>query len=245
MNDLLQIIFRHFLASGVRRDKFRDLIFDKEEDGGWYIRLEGWPEEYHANLEMVSGAARLLDKIYRGTSNFVQVAVTTEENEERYDDIILTKESSSLTGGAYYKAVFKNGDVFEDTIWLCPVTLAVFGRYPKRFGVKILNSGYNLPPQKEKADILFCVGALSEEIIDNEKERIEKEKGKEAADEYKDRMLNQSSPEEYDKEIERILSITTDEDLLEQVASQRRRVMDFNRRHPESPILPNDPIFAK
>ena len=48
----------------------------------------------------------------------------------------LQKNSSTLTGGAFYKDA---SGYFEEELWLCPVTLFLLGKYPERILIYRIN----------------------------------------------------------------------------------------------------------
>lgn len=59
-----------------------------------------------------------------------EVDVITSPTSSNAVRAILTKNSSTLFGGAYYNVSGLEG--FSKEIWLCPVTLFVLGKYPDR-----------------------------------------------------------------------------------------------------------------
>jgi hypothetical protein len=132
------------------------LSFDREEEDRWYVDFPNWPWK-KANLEMVAGADKLLDILSKGKDRVTLLVKPsskpmdeTEFQELKQDGWLeLTQIQSSLTGGATYTARGNNlerfvrthpltGEVSERTLWLCPVTLFVVGRYPKYFYVKAI-----------------------------------------------------------------------------------------------------------
>lgn len=117
--------------------------FYKDEDGGWYIDLPEYIEAgigTKANLEMVAGADKWLDKLSNNTSE-VTVTFSGAEFEgyedvmrKSYDDIPLDWYSDDdgnahedLSKGMFYTTTTGH------QLWLCPVTLYVFGgNYPSK-----------------------------------------------------------------------------------------------------------------
>lgn len=99
----------------------KELTFVKE-DNKWYIDLPNWVGPKSALL-MVGGAHDILEDFGAiiGTK-VVKLKVSTDSIISPY---ILKRRSYTITGGAFYDFT-KEGDV-----WLCPVTLFVFGKYPK------------------------------------------------------------------------------------------------------------------
>lgn len=110
-----------------------ELKFNHEADGCWYVDFPGWPFDHH-NLMMVSGADDLCALLSDdGVETRVKVIpASKQESHEGYAE--LWRLDHSLTGGAYYEVRGIEG--FTRTIWLCPVTLFVLGRYPKYLYVK-------------------------------------------------------------------------------------------------------------
>lgn len=108
------------------------LAFVKEEDGGWYIDLPSWTGA-HANLAMVAGSDLLLDFLLKD-GNRVEVEVVKSDKplaEYDSDESFFRCEQidMSLFGGSTYDVYGLEG--FDNTIWICPVTLFVLGEYPK------------------------------------------------------------------------------------------------------------------
>lgn len=138
-----------------------DLSFVKD-DGTWYIDLPNWPWR-RENLAMVCGADKMLDLLAASPQNDkglnrVRVQVKPADKPVDHDTlqkllhddwIELTQTKSSLSGGATYTLKGKigkdftikdawTGEVRDRTLWLCPVTLFVFGHYPKYFYGKVI-----------------------------------------------------------------------------------------------------------
>ena len=102
------------------------LTFEKESDNLWYIKMP-WAGHHH-NLQMVAGANHLLETF---KSRLVTVRVSYEQKEST--DICLTRQYYRIFGGATYKV--SNLEGFTKEVWICPVTLFVLGKYPKRIYV--------------------------------------------------------------------------------------------------------------
>lgn len=122
--------------------KSYNLTFEKENNGYWYIVLPNWPFS-HNNLMMVKGADKLCEYIAQEQNTIGKAAVTVTVNDNLLDgnnpDIKMSR--FSLGYGASYNVTLKDGTVPDfkgkdiDTAWLCPVTLFVFGRYPKQINI--------------------------------------------------------------------------------------------------------------
>ena len=112
--------------------------FTKEHDDRWYVDFPNWPLA-HYHLMMVAGSDTLLEILHNGT-NHVSLKVKTSNKEKSIPRTIeLVKIKSTITGGAYYKLKTPLKDWDRTSLWLCPVTLAVLGHYPKYIYIKKLN----------------------------------------------------------------------------------------------------------
>lgn len=100
----------------------KELIFKRNTNNCWYIDLPNWIGPKSALL-MVGGAHNILEEFASkiGT-DILKLKVSTDKIISPY---ILKRKSYTLTGGAFYDW-HSEGDV-----WLCPVTLFVFSKYPK------------------------------------------------------------------------------------------------------------------
>lgn len=118
-----------------------NLSFTKEKDNNWYIDLPNWSLAHH-NLMMVAGADTLCQELaYDGRHTSVDVIVS-EKDEILPDYIRLKKQDSKLLEGATYSVY---GAETVNELWICPVTLFVFGKYPKFIYLK--KSNWNTDPQ--------------------------------------------------------------------------------------------------
>ena len=106
--------------------------FYKKKVNRWYISLpeyEGLEEE----LEMVSGADTMLNIIAEG-KNIVELHLSLKEGVGS-TEVKFVKSNSPDEGGYYFLKTYQNIDYNLD-IWLCPVTLFVFGNYPKKIFIR-------------------------------------------------------------------------------------------------------------
>ncbi|WP_420378783.1 DUF6717 family protein [Gilvibacter sp.] len=109
-----------------------------KEATGWYIDLPNWPFA-KSHLAMVCGADTLLDSLADGGIE-VEIEYHTKPFEGNQDSIVRT-EKLGLTKGANYKGGREDLIANENNqLWLCPVTLWVFGRYPKKIYLKVLTN---------------------------------------------------------------------------------------------------------
>lgn len=92
----------------------RDVTFNKEINGMWFISLPDW-EGDKSELQMISGADTLLDRLTKDG-----VSVSMEISDQVFDG------AQKMVYDEYGFYQYKN-----QTIWLCPVTEFVFdGGYP-------------------------------------------------------------------------------------------------------------------
>lgn len=122
------------LATSVfgKREKYV-LQFNHEDDGCWYVDYPNWPFDHH-NLMMVSGADCLCE-VLSDDDRVARVEVIPSSKQLDLPDYAkLTQLQSSLAGGSTYEVT--NLPTFSGTIWLCPVTLFVLGKYPKYLYVR-------------------------------------------------------------------------------------------------------------
>jgi hypothetical protein len=96
--------------------------FNKYGGRRWYAVIPEWKGS-KASLEMVSGADLFLDALSEG-QGFVELKLSLARKPYFYK---LKKTRNAEYGGAYYVA---RGPGFSVSMWLCEVTLFVFGKYP-------------------------------------------------------------------------------------------------------------------
>ena len=122
----------HSFISGIfsKSEREYELTFVQDPDGRWYIDIP-W-DGNRSNLEMVAGSDKLLSHIAKG-DNKVTLQVILDYIDDYDGYIILDRFRKSLAGGASY-TVSNAG--FKEPIWICPVTLCVLGRYPKKIYFK-------------------------------------------------------------------------------------------------------------
>lgn len=108
-----------------------EIKFYKEPDGRWYADLPEYLEQggTKEDCEMVGGADNWLDIIAQ-ERNEVWLSLSTDEPLK--ENLILDYTDEFFPEfGAYYKVISYNGIEFNHRLWVCPVTLFVFGNYPK------------------------------------------------------------------------------------------------------------------
>lgn len=106
---------------------------------GWFIDLKFFPFN-KAWLSMVAGADTLLDRISMGRDN-INLQISTSPIPYSDGVLELTQKLGTWKGAMYEgKKGFTNDERVEiDSIWLCPATLWVFWKYPKKIYFKIVN----------------------------------------------------------------------------------------------------------
>ena len=129
---ILRLIGRLLRNAMMRRSKY-DLAFHREDDGVWYVDFPDWPFAHH-NLAMVGGADKLCSYLADGKQTIRIEVVASKYPLSLSGYSILTKTYSNLFYGADYDATgFEN---LHRSVWICPVTLFVLGRYPKYLYLK-------------------------------------------------------------------------------------------------------------
>ena len=129
---IIKVIGRLLRNAMMRRSKY-DLAFHREDDGVRYVDFPDWPFTHH-NLAMVGGADKLCSYLADGRQT-IRVEVIASQHSLPFSGYgLLTKTYSNLLYGADYDAT--GFEDFHRSVWICPVTLFVLGRYPKYIYVK-------------------------------------------------------------------------------------------------------------
>lgn len=133
------------------------LTFEHEQDK-WYIYLPMYPGPKH-NLLMVAGADDMLDFIHRNHADmkYVSMDVYTGDTPTELEHCIGCERTEySLFGGATYKTFgeecIANNGSRVDTIWLCPVTLVVYQKYPKCIQIDLNSLSWGDTPDSPLID---------------------------------------------------------------------------------------------
>lgn len=128
----------------IRRKRYTLHFFSEEDVYGykrWYYDFKHWGFQKE-ELEMVAGADNLCEFYSRGNSEVTVKIIATNKpikNEEGYDKYEAETAHKELTFiesvmyGRNYNRVNENKII---TMWICPVTIFVLGRYPKYIYVK-------------------------------------------------------------------------------------------------------------
>ena len=105
----------------------RQFKFYKDE-GTWYVDLPEW-EGSRADLAMVSGADIMLDIVSQG-ENDIKVLLSTEDFDGS-NRLEFLRESPEVGEGSWYLMKTYKGIEYNLELWLCDVTIFVFGGFPK------------------------------------------------------------------------------------------------------------------
>lgn len=130
----LKWIFLLIKATILRKATYY-ISFSKESNKKWYVDFPNWPLA-HYHLMMVAGADTLLEILHNGTNHVSLKVDISNKNKNIPNTIKLVKTSSTLIGGAYYELEAPLKDWNRKDLWLCPVTLAVLGQYPKYISIR-------------------------------------------------------------------------------------------------------------
>lgn len=132
------------------RRKYYTLNFIAEIDPPikrWYYNFKYWGFD-HANLEMVSGADKLCELYSNGKDEVtVEIIVSKKKQDlptQFYDEYVA---QDIIIDGMTHQGDFINSQLDKflygrtyqkdyTTMWICPVTLFVLGRYPKYLYIK-------------------------------------------------------------------------------------------------------------
>ena len=113
----------------------------------WYYDFKHWGFDHH-NLLMVSGADTLCEHYAQGKNDVTVKIIASRKmlNESKTNDYdmyvaeIYKKMSfldRILYGRTYTNTIVdEEGELHTTTMWICPVTLFVLGRYPKYLYIK-------------------------------------------------------------------------------------------------------------
>lgn len=114
----------------------------------WYCEVPGFPKELFEHTLMVGGAAKFLDHHAGGARRiYLKIELTDDTN----GNMRLTKNSSTLTGGAFYN---DHSGAVNGKIWLCPVTLFLLGKYPKN--IQLHEARSCIPSEEQLRHILHA-----------------------------------------------------------------------------------------
>ena len=104
-----------------------------KEGTNWYVDLPTW-EGAKSDLLMIGGADTMLDIVSENT-NEVAVSIS-KESFDGADKLIFVKEANDIGEGAYYHLEHYHGEELNLSVFLCDVTLFVFGDFPQQLFIK-------------------------------------------------------------------------------------------------------------
>ena len=111
-------------------------FYKKEHEGKirWWVDIRPWvfPNGW---LKMYPSAEAWLDKISEGEEE-ITIAYSTEVFEDA--EVLHQEKFEGLTKGTLYIAKSYKNTSENHQVLLCPVTLYVFGRYPKDIYYRVL-----------------------------------------------------------------------------------------------------------
>lgn len=110
-----------------------------KDESCWFIDLKWFPFN-KAHLAMVCGADELLDNLSENSAE-VFLEISTKPIKNNYDCLHLVEKLGWVMGAVYEVSAtkrIKNSIFNTNQLWLCAVTLLVFGHYPKNIYFKKL-----------------------------------------------------------------------------------------------------------
>jgi len=100
-----------------------------KEGNNWYVDLPSW-EGAKSDLLMIGGADTMLDHM---SNNGTQVLVLISRTNFEGANVLEFKAPATDVGeGAYYMLNEYDGETLNLSVFLCDVTLFVFGEFPKQ-----------------------------------------------------------------------------------------------------------------
>lgn len=111
-----------------------------KDEYGWFIDLKWFPFN-RAHLAMVFGADELLD-VLSDNKEEVFLEVSRKPIKNNYNCLFRVAKSGILNGAVYQVSNSKQikNVIFEaNQLWLCAVTLLLFGHYPKQIYFSVKN----------------------------------------------------------------------------------------------------------
>lgn len=120
-----------FWLSGNRLRNVREMSFEKE-GRRWYAVIPQWKGS-KASLEMVAGADKFLDTLDIKNNGYVTLSISTKRKGGYRK---LNKIDECEYGGANY--IYKQPNKLPRVMWLCEVTLFVFGKYPENIYFRVV-----------------------------------------------------------------------------------------------------------
>ena len=110
----------------------KKLRFYKEKTGRWYVDLPDW-KGLKEELEMVAGADSMLEHMAEGNSDVM--LLISETPFDNSDVLSFNNLATEIESGAFYRMEKYKGEEINLEMWLCDVTLFVFGKFPEKLYV--------------------------------------------------------------------------------------------------------------
>ena len=109
------------------------LLFNREEDGHWYVNRQFFPLGLHRRM-MVACADELCSFLSNDNRTVRIEAYPGYEPFDKTGYACLVRGHHSLVSGSHYQV--KGIPGFKGEVWLCPSTLLALGYYPKRIYIR-------------------------------------------------------------------------------------------------------------
>lgn len=105
---------------------------------GWFIDIKWWPKRLVHHLAMVMGADLLLDKLSNGKDE-VEISFSRKQKPYHVKKLVRSGILGVFDGAVYVPNEDKiTNEYGQNWLWLCFVTIFVFGHYPKEIYYKVL-----------------------------------------------------------------------------------------------------------
>ncbi len=117
--------------------KYRFYKKDYNGKSRWWVDIKPWifPKRL---LIMYSSAEAWLEKVGEGRSD---IMISTATREFTDAEVLYREKSDGVLRGTWYVAKSYKRSPTEHRVLLCPVTLYVFGRYPKAIYYRVHPEG--------------------------------------------------------------------------------------------------------
>lgn len=107
-----------------------------KENGAWHIDCPRFLQQIgnEADFTLLQGAKRILDFIAKGATKMT-ITMDTQPL-EKAGILQLVELGDASKGGGYYQVLNNEGKLLKRKLWLCDVTLFVFGDIPERIYIR-------------------------------------------------------------------------------------------------------------
>ena len=110
------------------------ITFEKENNR-WFAVIPDWNGSKD-DLEMVFGADEMLEHLSNGIPT-VTLYISTKPTNFDFE-LKFIRKATEFRNGAFYKIISENQEINQKQIYLCNVTVFVFGSLPRKLYVKVL-----------------------------------------------------------------------------------------------------------